>query len=49
MRLDAGHFAVGHTRSMPGALVQLWMYDLSKGMARHVSKYLSRREIDGIW
>ena len=34
---------------MLGTPVQLWMYDLSKGMAKHVSKLFSRREIDGIW
>ncbi|KIM24660.1 hypothetical protein M408DRAFT_331638 [Serendipita vermifera MAFF 305830] len=34
---------------MSGQVVQLWMYDLSKGMAKKITNLFSRREIDGIW
>lgn len=31
------------------ATVKLYVYDLSKGMARQLSRQLTGRQIDGIW
>ncbi|PVF95021.1 hypothetical protein CPB86DRAFT_776407 [Serendipita vermifera] len=34
---------------MRGVAVQLWIYDLSKGVARNLARVITRSEIGGIW